>query len=220
MALLDAAKKPDGTTDVGRMLLGLLRGDRVCGSAKSTALRWQHVDLGTGSLHVVDAKTAKGIREVHLTPALREELAIWRADAEHAAPGDFVIPPRPDAAKNPVEPAAAPDRRRRRRERHARRGGDRADGSRDVPLAPPHLCEPPLRLRVTTSATRLISSDMRILASPSMFMRRRRSAVTGSLLRSAVPTIERSNGGELSNGEGLDALAEHGAESGEEMSRR
>src|SRR5262245_45830303 len=29
---------------------------------EALALRWQHVDLGTGTLHVVDAKTPKGIR--------------------------------------------------------------------------------------------------------------------------------------------------------------
>jgi hypothetical protein len=29
-------------------------------------------------LHIVAAKTEKGAREVHLTPALREELVLWR----------------------------------------------------------------------------------------------------------------------------------------------
>ena len=39
---------------------------------EALALRWQHVDLGTGTLYIVDSKTDKGVREVHLTPALRE----------------------------------------------------------------------------------------------------------------------------------------------------
>jgi integrase len=49
------------------------------------------VDLGTGTLYVVDAKTPKGVREVHVSPALREELALWRADAKHRGPTDYVI---------------------------------------------------------------------------------------------------------------------------------
>jgi len=58
---------------------------------EALGLRWQHVELGTGTLHVVDAKTAKGVREVHLTPALREALTLWKADAKHTKPADFVI---------------------------------------------------------------------------------------------------------------------------------
>jgi integrase len=60
-ALLDAA------SGAGRVLLGLLAvgGLRI---GEALALRWAHVDLGTGSLHVVDAKRAKGVREVHLSP--------------------------------------------------------------------------------------------------------------------------------------------------------
>jgi integrase len=77
MALLGAAKV-DGRAGVGRVLLGLLAGAGLrIGEALS--LRWQNVDLGAGSLHVVDAKTAKGVREVHLTAALREELTLWKA---------------------------------------------------------------------------------------------------------------------------------------------
>jgi integrase len=89
VAFLDAAKV-EGRAGVGRVLLGLLAGAGLrIGEALS--LRWQHVDLGAGSLFVTDAKTAKGIREVHLTAALREELTIWKADTRHTAPSDFVI---------------------------------------------------------------------------------------------------------------------------------
>lgn len=84
MALLDAA------SGVGHILLAVLAGGGLR-IGEALALRWQHVDLGTGTLHVVDAKTAKGVREVHLTPALREELTLWRADARHVSPSDFVI---------------------------------------------------------------------------------------------------------------------------------
>jgi integrase len=49
---------------------------------EALAVRWQHADVGTGTLYVVDAKTPKGVREMHLTPALREGLALWRTEAK------------------------------------------------------------------------------------------------------------------------------------------
>jgi integrase len=58
---------------------------------EALALRWRDVDLGTGTIYVRDAKTAKGVREVHLSPALREELTLWRADTKHAGTGDYVV---------------------------------------------------------------------------------------------------------------------------------
>src|SRR4051794_4423714 len=80
----------ESSSGVGRVLLAVLAGAGLrIGEALS--LKWQNVDLGTGPLYVVDAKTPKGIHEVHLTPAVREELALWRAEAEHTAPADFVI---------------------------------------------------------------------------------------------------------------------------------
>jgi integrase len=79
----------DTTSGTGRLLLGVLAGGGLR-IGEALALRWQHVDLGTGSLHVVDAKTVKGVREVHLSPALREELTLARAEGE-PAPADYVI---------------------------------------------------------------------------------------------------------------------------------
>jgi integrase len=81
--ILDA---PAGT---GRLLLSILAGGGLR-IGEALALKWQAVDLGTGTLHVRDAKTAKGVREVHLTPALREELALARAD-KHPEPSAYVI---------------------------------------------------------------------------------------------------------------------------------
>ena len=81
MALLEP------TSGVGRTLVAILAGAGLR-IGEALALRWQHADLGTASLHVVDAKTPKGVREVHLTPALREELALWRAEAAHTAAAD------------------------------------------------------------------------------------------------------------------------------------
>jgi integrase len=40
-------------------------------------LRWRDTDLGTGTLYVRASKTGAGVREVHLTPALRETLTLW-----------------------------------------------------------------------------------------------------------------------------------------------
>ena len=60
-------------------------------ASEALALRWQHVDLGTGALHVVDAKTPKGVREVHLTAALRGELTVWAALTRYAKASDHVV---------------------------------------------------------------------------------------------------------------------------------
>lgn len=90
MVLLDAAKTDDGKAGVGRVLLGLLAGTGVrIGEALS--LRWSDCDLGTGTMHVRESKTEKGVRRVDLSPALREELTIWKADAKYTKPTDFVI---------------------------------------------------------------------------------------------------------------------------------
>ena len=80
----------ESSSGVGRVLLAILAGGGLR-IGEALALRWQHVDLGTGTLRVVDAKTPRGVREVHLTPALREELTLWRADAKHTGLTDFVV---------------------------------------------------------------------------------------------------------------------------------
>jgi integrase len=85
IAFLDAAPK-----GVGRVLLAILAGAGLR-IGEALALRWRDVDLGTGTLYVRDAKTPKGIREVHLTPALRELLALWRADTNHTGQSDYVV---------------------------------------------------------------------------------------------------------------------------------
>jgi integrase len=84
MALLDASE------GVGRVLLALLAGAGLR-IGEALELRWRDVDTGTGTLYVRASKTAAGVREVHITPALREALALWRADAKHTAPADFVV---------------------------------------------------------------------------------------------------------------------------------
>jgi integrase len=140
MSLLDAV---EGT---GGLLLTILAGGGLR-IGEALALRWQHADLGTGTLHVVDAKTPKGIREVHLSPALREALTLARADRE-MDPAGFVVATSTGTKHNPSNP---PPRRARPGghggERAARGARDRPDRAPDVPLATQDVREPPLRLR-------------------------------------------------------------------------
>src|SRR6266516_3638653 len=74
---------------VGRLFLALLAGTGLR-IGEGLALRWRDVDLGTGTLRVTDSKTAKGVREVHLSPSLREQLALARAK-QNPEPDEFVI---------------------------------------------------------------------------------------------------------------------------------
>lgn len=90
IALLDATNTEDGRPGAGRVLLVLLAGAGLR-IGEALALRWQHVDLATGTLHVVDAKTAAGVRSVDLTAALREELVLWRVESRVTGTGDYVI---------------------------------------------------------------------------------------------------------------------------------
>jgi integrase len=94
MALLDA------TSGVGRALLALLAGGGLrIGEALS--LRWRNVELGTGTIHVVTAKTEKGVREVHMTPALREELTAWKLRSRFTDGSDHVIATSSGKRQNP-----------------------------------------------------------------------------------------------------------------------
>jgi integrase len=83
MALLEAAGR-------GRTLLAVLAGAGLR-IGEALALRWADVDLAVGTLRVVRSKTDAGARVVDLTPALREELATYKADARWSRPGDFVF---------------------------------------------------------------------------------------------------------------------------------
>jgi integrase len=98
-ALLDAAKV-DGKAEVGRVLLGVLAGAGLrIGEALS--LRWRHVDLPTGTLHIVGSKTAAGVRSVDLTATLREELVLWKAATRYSEPDDYVLSTSSGRKQNP-----------------------------------------------------------------------------------------------------------------------
>ncbi len=56
------------------------------------ALRWREVNLAHGRLTVIDSKTDAGRhREIDLWPELREELSVYKTQARHAQPGDYVF---------------------------------------------------------------------------------------------------------------------------------
>jgi integrase len=86
--------------DVGRILLAVLAGGGLR-IGEALGMRWRDVDLGTGTLHVRDSKTEKGVREVHLTPALRESLTLWKADTAHPDAAAFVVCTSTGAKHNP-----------------------------------------------------------------------------------------------------------------------
>jgi integrase len=95
-ALLDAAGDLDANARADyrglgrRALLATLvfAGLRI---GEALSLRWRDVDLAVGRLRVGEAKTAAGVREVELLPALREELAEHKAGSRDARPDALVF---------------------------------------------------------------------------------------------------------------------------------
>jgi integrase len=166
----------------GKTLLVILAGGGL-GIGEALALRWQHVELGTGTLHVVDSKTAKGVREVHLTPALREELTLARADANDPKPADYVIATSTGRKHNPsnlrrdvLTPAVE------KANTELEKGGIRRSAG-----SPSTACGERTRasaaLAATTSATPPISSATKTPALRCASTRRRLSGATGSPAR-------------------------------------
>jgi integrase len=82
-ALLDAAREHRAL--LATMALAGLRVGELC------SLRWSAVDLANGRLRVLDSKTQAGVREVDLSPDLRDELAAHKARSRRREPGDFVF---------------------------------------------------------------------------------------------------------------------------------
>ena len=97
--MLDAAKGDDGL-GVGRVLFGLLAGAGLR-IGEALALRWQHVDIPTGTLHVVGGKTAAATRSIDLPGSLREELILWRAESRFTDPDDYVLTTSTGGKQNP-----------------------------------------------------------------------------------------------------------------------
>lgn len=75
----------------GRSLLATLAGAGLR-IDEALSLQRRSVNLVRGTLAVTDPKTAAGVRIVDLTPALRDELALWFDRSPFKAPTDFVFP--------------------------------------------------------------------------------------------------------------------------------
>lgn len=90
----------DATRATGRVLVALLAGGGLR-IGEALGLRWTQVDLAVGTLHIIDAKTAAGVRAVDLTETLREELVLWRAESRFTEPDDYVLPTSTGRRHNP-----------------------------------------------------------------------------------------------------------------------
>ncbi len=102
-SVLDAAGELDGTgrgPRVRRLLLATLvfAGLRL---GEALRLRWRDIDLAAGRLRVIDSKTDAGVREVELLPALRKELAIYKAMCRSAPGNSRVFATGTGGAQNP-----------------------------------------------------------------------------------------------------------------------
>jgi integrase len=89
MALLQASEKL--LHGRGRPLLATLAGAGLR-IGEALELSWRNVNIPRGTLTVGRSKTDAGLRTVDLTPALRDELALWRDRSKFSAPSDLVFP--------------------------------------------------------------------------------------------------------------------------------
>jgi integrase len=93
-SLLDGAARLDAGARANRgirraMLATLLFAGLRLG--EMLALRWRDVDLATGHITVTDSKTDAGMREVELQPALRDELATYKAGCATTRPESLLF---------------------------------------------------------------------------------------------------------------------------------
>jgi integrase len=92
MTLLDAADKPTPLlAGRGRPLLAVLAGAGLR-IDEALSLQRRHVNTAKGTLEIARSKTDAGTRVVDLTPALRDELAVWLDRLPLKGPGDLVFP--------------------------------------------------------------------------------------------------------------------------------
>lgn len=91
MALLEAAGEQEGGySKVARPLLATLAGAGLRIS-EALALTWGDVSMASRSIRVREAKTDAGVREVHLSPSLVEELSELKASMEDPKPEEPVF---------------------------------------------------------------------------------------------------------------------------------
>lgn len=94
-ALLDAAgqldrepywRMDDRRANVAMLVLG---GPRAI---ELTCARWRDIDLALARMGVGRSKTEAGLREIHLVPLLRDELAAHKARSRRTGPDDLAFP--------------------------------------------------------------------------------------------------------------------------------
>jgi hypothetical protein len=128
-------------------LLGGLHVNETC------ELRWGDVDLGSGRITVHRSKAAAGVRQVDALPALRDELTAYRpADADGLAftTGRGTSRDKDNVAGRVISPVlnAPTSCSPAGMKRHCPRGTQ-------LRSSPPHLREPPRRLRRRSDGLRL-----------------------------------------------------------------
>jgi integrase len=79
---------------VATLLLAGPRAGEVC------ALLWRDVDLANRRISIGRSKTAAGLREIPMAPALHRELTLHRARSENPGPDDLVFPTSTGRARN------------------------------------------------------------------------------------------------------------------------
>lgn len=157
-------------------------------------MRWRDVDLGTGTLYVRDSKTPKGVREVHLTPALRETLVLWKADANYTSADAYVIQTSTGRKQNPS------NLRRDVLSKAVEAANVKLDqlGIAPIGSSPSMGSVGPTRAfaasAATTCATPPISSATKTPGSRCAATRGHQSVATGWLSRTVRPSTRRLNG--------------------------
>lgn len=92
LTLLEAAERPTPLlAGRGRPLLATLAGAGLRIDEALSLVR-ANVNISKGTLDVVQAKTFAGIRTIDLTPALRDELALWLDRSPFKDATDLVFP--------------------------------------------------------------------------------------------------------------------------------
>jgi integrase len=71
---------------IAALALSGLRSQEVAG------LRVRHLDFTHGRIVIADGKTHVSVREVHMSPFLREELLLYAAELELTGPDDLLLP--------------------------------------------------------------------------------------------------------------------------------
>jgi integrase len=124
---LDAEARAQGYPSARRTILATLvfAGLRI---GELTGLRWRDVDLAGNRIFVRESKTGAGVRTIELLPALRDELAEYKASMSVAAPDDPVFA---TASRRPLD---VPNIHKRVFAKSVERANRNLDHAGDIPL--------------------------------------------------------------------------------------